>query len=127
MVDVKPVAMFALSSALADWEGRSADLPHHDARNPSRHSLLTDGLPSEAELRPFLGKDWVIWSRRRVASMADMNADSDTACALAQIQALAARLSIPERFVSDLLHQQPHAEVEPLTPGSAETLADLLS
>ena len=123
MFDVKQVATVALSSALADWE---ADQPISLTTVRAirlAHSLLNDGLPSEAELRPFLGKDWVIWSRRRVASMADANADNDTEYSRAQILALAARVGIPERIVSDLL--QPEAEVEPITPGSAEIDAAL--
>ena len=99
MLDVNRAAAIALTSALADWEAGYP--PSLDTIREIRlaHSLLTDGEPSADELRQFLGEGWVIRSRGRSASIG-INAVTEAEYASAQVQALAARLGLPERFIA---------------------------
>jgi hypothetical protein len=103
MLNVKKVATVALSSALANVEAGQPLSPTTIREIRVAHSLLTDGLPSADELRPFLGGGWMIRPRNRSARNAGVNAISETELALAQIRVLAVRLGIPERLIIDLL------------------------
>jgi hypothetical protein len=103
MVNVKKVATVALLSALADVKAGQPLSPTTVHQIRVAFSLVTEGLPSADELRPFLGTGWMIRPRSRSARQADVNAVSEREFALAQVRALAARLGIPERVVVDLL------------------------
>ena len=120
MLDVNRTATIALTSALADWEAGYP--PSLDTIREIRlaHSLLTEGEPSADELCPFLGCGWVI--RGRSARTNGVNAVTESEYASAQVQALAARLGLPERFIAARLRDvrsAPH-------PRSAEAIFDLI-
>jgi hypothetical protein len=110
MVHIKKVVTVALSSALTDAEADQPLSPTTLREIRLAHSLLIDGLPSPDELRPFLGGGWVIRPWSRSPRIPGINSISETEFTLAQAQALAMRLGVPERVVIDLLrHPEPEA------------------
>jgi hypothetical protein len=110
MVNIKKVVTVALSSALTDAEANQPLSPTTVREIRLAYSVLTEGLPSPDELRPFLGTGWMIRPRSRSARQAGINAIAETEFTLAQAQALAVRLGIPERIVINLLrHAEPEA------------------
>jgi hypothetical protein len=105
MVNIMKVVTVALSSALTDAEADQPLSPTTIREIRVAYSLLVEGLPSPDELRPFLGTGWMIQPRSRSSRKAGINSITETEFTLAQAQALAIRLGIPERIAINLLRR----------------------